>query len=225
MFNDLRGKYFAERNSSGYLVEGTQKTITLMSDLEVDSLSPSCEIFHGILDGNGHTLTVNLGGNSTNGKYGLFYNINNGGVVRDLTIAGIINAPSGTNEVGAICGCNSGTIDNCTVTATVTASGTGGNSAGVGGLVGRACGAVTNCTFSGTVEGSGQRGVGGIVGYVQYGTISLNTVTASATIKYTGTDTSAGIGPIVGKGDASGNTVELGATIDGGVLTANAIGY
>ena len=40
-----------------------------------------------------------------------------------------------------------------------------------------------------------------------------------------GTDTSAGIGPIVGKGDASDNRVESGATVDGGVLTANTIGY
>ena len=82
---------------------------------------------------------------------------------------------------------------------TVIAAGTGGDYAGVGGLVGRACGTVTNCTFSGTVEGSSQRGVGGIVGYVQYGTISLNTVTASATIEYSGTDTSAGISAVVGK--------------------------
>ena len=228
VFNDLSRKYFAERNGSGLLVEGTQKTITLMSDLEVDSLSPSCEIFHGILDGNGHTLTVNLGGNSTNGKYGLFYNINNGGVVKNLTIAGTICAPSGTNEVGAICGCNSGTIDNCTVTATVTASGTGGNSAGVGGLVGRACGTVTNCTFSGTVEGSGQRGVGGIVGYVQYGSITGNTIASGATIKYKGTDTSAGIGAVVGKDQlpyANDNTVELDVNVVGGVLEANHTGY
>lgn len=227
VFSDLRSKNFGQQ-SGGSLVPGTQKTITLWADLDLGNMAPATETFYGLLDGNGHTLTVNLGGNSTNGKYGFFYNVNSGGVVRDLTIAGTINAPSGTNEVGAICGLNSGTIDSCTVTATVTASGTGGNSAGVGGLVGRACGTVTNCTFSGTVEGSGQRGVGGIVGYVQYGTISLNTVTASATIKYTGTDTSAGIGAVVGKDQlpyANDNTVELGVTVVDGVLEANHTGY
>ncbi len=66
---------------------------------------------------------------------------------------------------------------------TVIAAGTGGDYAGVGGLVGRACGTVTNCTFSGTVEGSSQRGVGGIVGYVQYGSSTGNTIAASATIR------------------------------------------
>gem|GEM_PF-6862656 len=227
VFSDLRGKYFAERNiSTGAVTAGTEKTITLMSDIDLGSMAPSCEIFCGILDGNGHTLTASISKNNSGNGCGLFQA--NHGTVKNLTLAGTITASGSVHFVGGICGSNNGTIDNCTVTATVKATSYSSTDpdASVGGIAGKSFKPVTNCTFSGTLEGGGKRAVGGVVGYAISGSVTGNKVASSATIKYTGTDTTgASIGPIIGKGDASGNTVESGATIDGGVLEANAIGY
>ena len=227
VFNNLSGEYFAERNiSTGIVTAGTEKTITLMSDIDLGSMAPSCEIFCGILDGNDHTLTASISKNNSGNGCGLFQA--NHGTVKNLTLAGTITASGSVHYVGGICGSNSGTVDNCTVTATVKATSYSktDSSASVGGIAGKSFGSVTNCTFSGTVEGGGKRAVGGVVGYAISGSVTGNTIASSATIKYTGTDTTgASIGPIIGKGDASGNSVELGVTVDGGVLTANAIGY
>ena len=228
VFNNLSGEYFAERNiSTGIVTAGTEKTITLMSDIDLGSMAPSCEIFCGILDGNDHTLTASISKNNSGNGCGLFQA--NHGTVKNLTLAGTITASGSVHYVGGICGSNSGTVDNCTVTATVKATSYSktDSSASVGGIAGKSFGSVTNCTFSGTVEGGGKRAVGGVVGYVMSGSVTVNTVASSARIKYTGTDTTgASIGAIVGKGDASSNTVEDDAIVDGGgFLTANAIGY
>ena len=115
--------------------------------------------FAGTFDGNGKTITgLTINQPSTN-NVGLFASIEDEGTVKNLTLDNVdITANS---NVGAIAGQNRGTIENCSVSGSVTGS---SDNSCVGGIVGWHYdgSSITDCHSSATVEGIAY--VGGIAG-------------------------------------------------------------
>jgi len=122
-------------------------------------------VFRGVFDGGGHTITVDIHLPGHLFSVGLFYSIGEGGVVRNLNIAGNIIHSQG--HVGGVTGWNRGTIENVIVTANIT-----GDWAATGGIVGNNGGIVRNSYFYGTITGTGS--VGDIVGFNTYDGIIEN---------------------------------------------------
>ncbi len=135
--------------------------VKLMADID-GYTEGSIGSYKGIFDGNNHSITVDMSGE---GVYGLFYNLLEGSVVKNLTIKGNISS-SDCTYVGSVAGYSYGSVINCTNSATVTAAGEGNY---VGGIVGRlglsGTGAnfIEGCKNEGSLSG---RCVGGIVGMV-----------------------------------------------------------
>ena len=113
--------------------------------------------YTGTFDGGGHTikgLTV-----TTNDQFvGLFGSLGKAGTVKNVVMEGVqITNNHGSGYVGGVAGNSDGTIENCSVSGSV--SGT----AYVGGVVGvQWFGSITGCSSSATVKGMGD--VGGVAG-------------------------------------------------------------
>lgn len=146
-------KEFAAMDASG--------SYTLTKDIIVTE--PYASDFSGIFDGNGHTVTLDIEGNSAN--VGLFRKLGGGATVKNVTVAGQVTA-TGKNNVGGIAGNADGnvTIENCKNTASIKGS------KAVGGILGYSepgSGFVTisSCANMGSVSGT-RKQVGGIAGNV-----------------------------------------------------------
>ena len=118
------------------------------------------------------TGTFNGGDHTISGLYidkGLFGYVGTSGTVQNLTVSGTV---SGDLYVGGVVGYNAGTVENCANTSDVTGTGSG-NYIYVGGVVGyNTGGTVTNCYNTGSVTGRGiHTYVGGIVG-MNYATLT-----------------------------------------------------
>lgn len=125
--------------------------------------APYANDFTGTFDGNGHTVTLDIEGNSAN--VGLFRKLGGGATVKNVTVAGQVTA-TGKNNVGGIAGNADGnvTIENCKNTASIKGS------KAVGGILGYSepgSGFVTisSCANMGSVSGT-RKQVGGIAGNV-----------------------------------------------------------
>ena len=113
--------------------------------------------YTGTFDGGGHTITGLTV--TTNDKYaGLFGYIGNAGTVKNVVMEGVlITSNNGSSQAGGVAGFSWGTIENCSVSGSV--SGT----VYVGGVVGAQWGgSITGCSSSATVKGTVD--VGGVVG-------------------------------------------------------------
>ena len=126
--------------------------------------------YRGTFYGNGHTIRINLDYDSYGSYKGPFGVIAKGGKVQDLNVEGTIylkkmDDGNGTDLVGGICGENNGTIENCSVSASVSSE-----ENYLGGITGRNTGTISNCRVSGNVS-SNSRLVCGIAGE-NNGTIS-----------------------------------------------------
>ena len=93
------------------------------------------------------------------GYVGLFSWLDEGGEIKNVTTAGIVN---GQDVVGGVCGHSGGTLTSCYNTGTVN-----GQIEYVGGVCGSNGGTVTNCYNTGTVTGAST--VGGVCGGVVKG--------------------------------------------------------
>lgn len=114
--------------------------------------------YAGTFDGNGKTITGLTINKSTESNVGLFASIAQGGTVKNLTLDDV-DITAGAN-VGAIAGENRGTIENCSVSGSVTGS---SDNSFVGGIAGwHYRGDITDCHSSATVEGIAY--IGGIAG-------------------------------------------------------------
>ena len=134
------------------------KTVRLNADLNLTGfdLAP-IPTFGGTFLGQGHTIS-GLRLTAAGSSQGLFRYIQPGGVVRDLTVQGLVAPDGSRSTVGGLAGVNEGTIQNCTFHGVVTGEST------VGGLAGRNgdSGQIVNCSAAGTVNG--QTAAGGIAG-------------------------------------------------------------
>ncbi len=158
----------------------------LMNDIEVTANfwtpigANAANIFRGIFDGNGYTISgINL--TNTNYRYvGLFgYST---GTIKNLTVEATLD---GRENVGIIASkVEGGIIDNCHVSGTVSSS---VNDAFVGGITGHGCGSsvISNCTSSANVNSVNGR-VGGISGLLQCSTIQYCSATGEISGKYAG---------------------------------------
>ena len=114
--------------------------------------------YAGTFDGNGKTITGLTINKSTESNVGLFASIAQGGTVKNLTLDDV-DITAGAN-VGAIAGENRGTIENCSVSGSVTGS---SDNSFVGGIAGwHYRGDITDCHSSATVKGIAF--IGGIAG-------------------------------------------------------------
>ena len=147
------------------LVNGGKTDINITLDTNIDltgkDWTPIGTSFRnsytGTFDGGGHTikgLTV-----TTNDQFvGLFGSLGKAGTVKNVVMEGVqITNNHGSGYVGGVVGDSDGTIENCSVSGSV--SGT----AYVGGVVGvQWFGSITGCSSSATVKGMGD--VGGVAG-------------------------------------------------------------
>ena len=150
----------------------------LLNDITLTStwtpIGSSTDQFTGTFDGGGHTITfdADVGTVADGSSYcaGLFDNIGADGKVSNLTVDGDISvtATSDSTYIGGIAGYNWGTIENCAMLGSVSASGGMDNRAGgIAGISGSGA-TIKNCFSVGNVSTGGSgiytNEAGGIAG-------------------------------------------------------------
>jgi hypothetical protein len=136
--------------------------------------------FEGTFDGGGYTIS-NLRQVRDSGPFGLFgsiYSYQTPGVVRNIILTNVVITATNINSntaIGAIAGYNKGTIENCSVAGTISATSNAGD-VWVGGVTGRHWKTVRNCYSTANVSVTGNYGDcgGGIVGQTLTGATTDN---------------------------------------------------
>lgn len=148
------------------------KTIILNNDIDLTGTAlTAIPTFGGSFDGQGHTISgLSLTGYGS--QQGLFRYVQEGALVKKLTVRGTVT-PTGTKTtVGGVAGSNSGTLQNCVFVGTVRGDKYVGGIAGIN----EAKGLISNCSAQGIVYG--EHYAGGIAGE-NIGTILLSSNTAN----------------------------------------------
>lgn len=157
----------------------------LTADITVTA--PYAEDFSGTFDGDGHTVTLAISGDSD--YQALFAKLAAGAVVKNVMVDGEV---TGTDNIGGIAGiATNATIIACANKATVAATGRY-----VGGLVGKGTGlTMTSCYNQGAVSSTRTRPInmGGIAGYVDGGA-SVENCYNTGSITGSGKNTAAVVG-------------------------------
>ena len=160
--------------------------------------------YTGTIDGSGHTLTGMII-NSTEHNQGFVGNLDEGGIVQNLTFVNATVISSSGYSIGIVVGLNMGTVENCHTTDDSSVEGFDD----VGGIVGYNSGLVFACINSSAVRATVEKqpwdgsesnfgGVGGIVGD-NYGDVIACGNTGTVNGKYNS-------GGIVGRHDG-GNVI------------------
>ena len=167
------------------LVNGGKSDINITLETDIDLTGKNwtpigtsfSNKYTGTFDGGGHTikgLTV-----TTNDQFvGLFGSIGNAGTVKNVVMEGVqITKNHSSGFAGGVAGYSDGTIENCSVSGSV--SGT----VYVGGVVGAQWeGSITGCSSSATVKGMVH--VGGVVGQTNGGaTLTACYATGNVTLE------------------------------------------
>lgn len=227
--NELKGEGTAE---SPYLIatagdllqigKHTDAYYRLTDNIDMDLLTQGwtpIENFTGTLDGAGHTIT-NLNISGSDSRVGLFAMINEGGTVKNLTIAdATLTLTSSNAYAGFIAGeTMQATIDSVHVVYSTIASPSDSYDAVIGGLVGRATyyTDATRSSFSGTIDAAGANSVGGIYGASR---TSSDVIACMASGDITANTL---VGGIVGETDRDCNVVDCHANVD--IMAHNTIG-
>ena len=165
------------------LVNGGKSDINITLDTDIDLTGKNwtpigtsfSNKYTGTFDGGGHTikgLTV-----TTNDQFvGLFGSIGNAGTVKNVVMEGVqITKNHSSGFAGGVAGYSDGTIENCSVSGSV--SGT----VYVGGVVGAQWeGSITGCSSSATVKGTVD--VGGVAGE-KWGSMTACYATGNVTLE------------------------------------------
>ena len=134
------------------------KLVILTDNISLTGAEEICiPVFGGYFDGAGHHIS-NLEITSAGSDKGLFRYVQDGGIVKGLTVEGRV-APDGTaKQVGGIVGVNYGLVENCSFTGTVIGD------TNVGGIAGSNAetGEIRRCKNAGVVLGD--HSAGGITG-------------------------------------------------------------
>lgn len=179
------------------LAEGTVSSAKEFAAMEPDGnyqltaditvTAPYAEDFSGTFDGDGHTVTLAISGDSD--YQALFAKLAAGAVVKNVMVDGEV---TGTDNIGGIAGiATNATIIACANKATVAATGRY-----VGGLVGKGTGlTMTSCYNQGAVSSTRTRPInmGGIAGYVDGGA-SVENCYNTGSITGSGKNTAAVVG-------------------------------
>ena len=176
--------------------------------------------YSGTFNGNGKTISGLYIDSSGVDYKGLFGRVN-GGTVQDLTVSGSV---SGHWYVGGVVGYNNGgNVTGCIFSGSGSVSVTGNNY--VGGVVGMNNGTVTNCYNTGNVSvtSSDISNVGGVVGYNG----SSSTVTNcynTGNVSVTSSDIS-NVGGVVGYNISSVTNCYNTGSVSDGTYTGGVVGY
>ena len=204
------------------LVNGGKSDINITLDTDIDLTGKDWtpigtdydNSYKGTFDGGGHTITGLTF--TTNDEYaGLFGRLNRAGTVKNVVMEGVqitSNQIYG-GSIGGVVGYSWGTIENCSVSGSV--SGT----MYVGGVVGvQRDGSITGCSSSATVKGT--LNVGGVAGQTSFGaTLTACYATGNVIIEIAPTQNISG-GGLVGFNDgisllscyATGNVTSTGSS-------------
>ena len=137
--------------------------------------------YTGTFNGGGHTIT-GLTVTGSDQYVGLFGHIGSGGTVKDVTLEEVkIESNNDMSAVGGVAGRSYGTLENCSVSGSVSGS------FSVGGVVGyQFGGSITGCSSSASVKGT-QR-AGGVAGTTNSGaTLTACYATGDVTVENDGT--------------------------------------
>ena len=173
------------------LVNGGKTDINITLDKNIDltgkewtPIGTSSSSYTGTFDGGGHTIT-GLTVTGSDQYAGLFGYINSGGKVMNVVLEDVqITSDNSSGSVGGVAGNSWGTIENCSVSGSV--SGT----TFAGGVVGSQWGgSITGCNSSATVNGEAY--VGGIAGETNSGaSLTGCYATGDVTVENDGTNNS-----------------------------------
>ena len=165
------------------LVNGGKTDINITLDTDIDLTGKkwtpigTSNLYSGTFDGGGHTITGLTF--TTNDEYaGLFGWLNKAGTVKNVVMEGVqITSNHMSGSIGGVVGYSYGTIENCSVSGSV--SGT----IFVGGVVGaQVGGSITGCSSSATVKGTAD--VGGVAGTTNLGaTMTACYATGNVTVE------------------------------------------
>ena len=165
------------------LVNGGKTDINITLDTDIDLTGKNwtpigtSNLYSGTFDGGGHTITGLTF--TTNDEYaGLFGWLNKAGTVKNVVMEGVqITSNHMSGSIGGVVGYSYGTIENCSVSGSV--SGT----IFVGGVVGaQVGGSITGCSSSATVKGTAD--VGGVAGATNLGaTMTACYATGNVTVE------------------------------------------
>ena len=165
------------------LVNGGKSDINITLDTDIDLTGKDWtpigtsvgNSYTGTFDGGGHTIT-GLTVTTNDKNVGLFGHLNSAGTVKNVVMEGIQITSNQINggSIGGVVGFSWGTIENCSVSGSV--SGT----VYVGGVVGAQWGgSITGCSSSATVKGAVY--VGGVAGQMN-GNIPLTACYATGNV-------------------------------------------
>jgi len=206
------------------LVNGGKSDINITLDTDIDltgkDWTPIGTSFHnsytGTFDGGGHTITglTVTTNDQYAGLFGYLGNFGKFGTVKNVVMDGIqITCNHRLGYAGGVAGYSRGTIENCSVSGSV--SGT----VSVGGVVGaQRDGSITGCSSSATVKGT--LNVGGVAGQTIFGaTLTACYATGNVIIEIDRTQNISG-GGLVGFNDgisllscyATGNVTSTGSS-------------
>ncbi len=204
----------------GQELEGDYKLMANV-DLGTVAWNPIVSL-DGTFDGNGFTVTMN--GTVSASDYGLFKSIKAGSVLKNLTLAGTVDA-NVKNNVGGFVFENRGLVQDCVNTATISNGGNGNWAAfrsSVAGIVSVNYGMVDRCGNTGVLSGKSDY-VCGIAGALEGSGVVANCYNTGA-ITVTGNG-AAGIVGVVSSGAATTAVVNCYNTgditsVDNGQLVA-----
>ena len=142
--------------------------ITLTADIDLKGIDwtpigkDDNKAYTGTFNGGGHTIT-GLTVTGSDQYVGLFGHIGSGGTVKDVTLEEVkIESNNDMSAVGGVAGRSYGTLENCSVSGSVSGSGI------AGGVVGyQSGGFLTGCSSSATVNAGGV--AGGVAGLTDSG--------------------------------------------------------
>jgi len=164
--------------------------ITLTADINLKGIDwtpigkDDNKAYTGTFDGNGKTIT-GLTVTGSDQYAGLFGYIGSGGTVKNVVLEGVqIESDNDMSDVGGVAGQSYGNIENCSVSGSVSVSGTNSIAGGVVGY--QTGGSITGCSSSATVNAGGV--AGGVVGLADGGaTLTACYATDNVTIESSGT--------------------------------------
>ena len=207
------------------LVNGGKSDINITLDTDIDLTGKSWtpigtdydNSYTGTFDGGGHTITglTVTTNDEYAGLFGYLSNFNNAaGTVKNVVMEGIqITCNHRSGYAGGVVGYSWGTIENCSVSGSVSAT------VSVGGVVGvQRDGSITGCSSSATVKGTLY--VGGVAGWTKFGaTLTACYATGNVIIEIAPTQNISG-GGLVGFNDgisllscyATGNVTSTGSS-------------
>ena len=165
-------------NSGATGINITLDTDLDLTDMEWTPIGNYEKQYTGTFDGNDKTIT-GLTVTGSDQYAGLFGRIGSGGKVMNVKLEGVqIESDNGMSDVGGVAGYSRGTLENCSVSGSVSGSGMNGIAGGVVGY--QTGGSITGCSSSATVNAGNV--AGGVAGCTYSATLTACYATGDVTL-------------------------------------------